>query len=364
MLPGCARCPAIIQQLARARRPLSIVKESETAMPNGLPETMDAIEIKAFGGPEMLVPGTRPVPVPGPGEILVKVAAAGVNRPDILQRQGGYAPPKGASDIPGLEIAGTVAALGPDVRRWHVGEPVCALVAGGGYAAYCAVPEVQCLPIPKGFDMVQAAALPETFFTVWTNIFERAGLKPGESLLVHGGSSGIGTTAIQLAKAFGSRVFATAGSPTKCRACESLGAERAINYREEDFAAVLADLTGGRGVDVILDMVGGDYLARDVKSLALEGRLVMIAHLQGSKVEFDFLPVMLKRATITGSTLRPRSPEQKGAIARALEAKVWPLLERGTVKPVIEATLPLARAADAHRLMESSRHIGKIVLVV
>ncbi|HVG81956.1 MAG TPA: NAD(P)H-quinone oxidoreductase [Methylomirabilota bacterium] len=333
-------------------------------MATQLPDSMCAIEIKAPGGPEMLVPALRPLPKPGKGEILVRVAAAGVNRPDVLQRQGGYPPPKGASDIPGLEIAGTVVGVGEGATRWEEGDEICALVAGGGYAEYCTVPEPQALPIPAGLDLARAAALPETFFTVWTNLFERGRLAQGETFLVHGGSSGIGTTAIQLAKAFGARVFATAGNKMKCQACEKLGAERAINYREEDFAAVIQEATGGRGVDVILDMVGGDYIQKNIALLAMEGRLVNIAYLKGSKVEVNFLPVMLKRLTITGSTLRPRSVEEKGAIARALEQKVWPLIGQGRIQPVIEGRFPLTRAADAHRLMETSAHIGKIVLVV
>jgi putative PIG3 family NAD(P)H quinone oxidoreductase len=325
---------------------------------------MTAIEIKEPGGPEMLVPALRPRPEPGPGEVLIEVAAAGVNRPDILQRQGGYPPPPGASNIPGLEVAGRVVALGPGASRWQVDDEVCALVAGGGYAEYCAAPAQQCLPVPGDLDLVAAATLPETFFTVWTNVFERGRLQSGETFLVHGGSSGIGTTAIQLAAAFGARVFATAGSAAKCAACERLGAERAINYREEDFVAAIDQATGGRGVDVILDMVGGDYIQKNIKLLAPDGRLVNIAFLKGSKAEVNLLPVMVKRLTLTGSTLRPRSVAEKGAIARALEEKVWPLLAAGRVRPVIEGRFPLTRAADAHRLMESSAHIGKIVLVV
>ena len=331
-------------------------------MTDSLPATMTAIEIPEYGGPEKLVPGTRPRPEPAAGEVLVKVAAAGVNRPDVLQRQGGYAPPPGASDIPGLEIAGTVAALGDGVTDWTVGDDVTALVAGGGYAEYCTAPAPQCLPIPKGLDPTQAAALPETFFTVWSNVFDRGRLAEGESFLVHGGSSGIGTTAIQLAQAFGARVFATAGSAEKCKACEELGAERAINYREEDFVAAVKAATGDAGVDVILDMVGGDYIARDIKALAPDGRLVFIAFLGGPKTEVNFLPVMLKRLTITGSTLRPRPVAFKAAIAENLKTKVWPLIEAGRLRPLIHATFPLAEAAEAHRLMESSAHIGKIVL--
>ncbi len=280
----------------------------------------------------------------------------------MLQRKGAYNPPPGTSDIPGLEIAGTVVALGDGVAGWQVGDPVTALVAGGGYAEYCVAPAPQCLPVPRGHDMVRAAALPETFFTVWTNVFERGRLQPGESLLVHGGSSGIGTTAIQLGRAFGARVFATAGSPEKCAACVKLGADQAIDYRREDFVAAIQAATGGKGVDVILDMVGGDYIPRNLACLAVEGRLVQIAFLSGSKQEIDILPLMSKRLTLTGSTLRPRTVAQKGAIADQLRARVWPLLEAGTVAPVIHATFPLAQAADAHRLMESSAHIGKIVL--
>lgn len=329
-----------------------------------LPSTMTAIEIARFGGPEVLIPATRPVPQPQEGEILIKIAAAGVNRPDILQRTGGYAPPPGASDLPGLEIAGTVAALGSGVSGWKPGDAVCALVAGGGYAEYCAAPAPQCLKVPKGLDMIQAAGLPETFFTVWTNVFDRGRLKAGESFLVHGGSSGIGTTAIQLAHAFGARVFTTAGSAEKCAACRALGADVAIDYRTEDFVGAVGAATEGRGVDVILDMVGGEYIKRNLKILAVEGRLVQIAFLQGSTVELNLAPLMVKRQTLTGSTLRPRSVAEKGAIAAALGEKVWPLLEAGRIKPLIHATFPLADAAKAHRLMESSAHIGKIVLTV
>ena len=333
-------------------------------MTEALPATMTAIEIREPGGPEVLVPGTRPVPEPSAGEVLVKVAAAGVNRPDVLQRRGDYPPPPGASDIPGLEIAGTVVALGPEVSELALGDRVTALVTGGGYAEYCAAPVPQCLPIPKGLSAVEAAGMPETFFTVWTNVFDRGRLAAGETFLVHGGSSGIGTTAIQLAKAFGARVFATAGSAEKCRACEALGAERAVNYREEDFVEAVKAATEGAGVDVILDMVGGDYIQRNISALAPDGRLCSIAFLGGSKAEVDFLPMMLKRITISGSTLRARSVEFKGAIARNLKAKVWPLVEAGRVKPVVHATFPLAEAAGAHALMESSHHIGKIVLTL
>ena len=333
-------------------------------MSQSLPATMTAIEIRKPGGPEGLVPAERPVPQPGKGEVLIKVAAAGVNRPDVLQRQGSYPPPPGASDIPGLEIAGKGVALGAGVDGLKVGEKVCALVTGGGYAEYCVAPAPQCLPVPKGYSMAQAAALPETFFTVWVNVFERSALKPGESLLVHGGTSGIGTTAIQLAKALGSRVFATAGSAEKVKACEELGAERGINYREEDFVEVVKEATGGKGVDVILDMVGGDYIPRDIKALAEDGRLSFIAFLGGPKAEVNFAAVMMKRLTITGSTLRARPVAVKAALAKALREKVWPLLEAGKIAPVMAASFPLAEAAKAHALMESSGHIGKIVLTV
>jgi len=332
-------------------------------MSDALPERMTAIEIREPGGPEVLVAATRPVPQPGPGEVLIRVAAAGVNRPDVLQRQGAYPPPPGASDIPGLEIAGRVVALGPEAEGVGLGDAVTALVTGGGYAEYCAAPAAQCLPVPKALDAVAAAAVPETFFTVWSNVFDRAGLRAGESFLVHGGSSGIGTTAIQLATALGATVFATAGSAEKCRACKALGAARAINYREEDFVAVVKEATDG-GVDVILDMVGGDYIQRDIKALAPDGRLVFIAFLGGSTAEIDFLPVMLKRLSITGSTLRARSVGFKAAIAQSLRSQVWPLIEAGKVKPIVHKTFPLAEAAAAHALMESSAHIGKIVLTV
>jgi putative PIG3 family NAD(P)H quinone oxidoreductase len=327
-------------------------------------ERMAAVEIAQPGGPEVLRLAERPRPGPRAGEVLIRVAAAGVNRPDVLQRQGRYDPPPGTSDIPGLEVAGTVEAVGPGVTGWKTGDSVCALVAGGGYAEYCAAPAAQCLPRPRGLSPVEGAAIPETFFTVWHNVFERGRLARGETLLVHGGSSGIGTTAIQLGRAFGARVIATAGTAEKCRACERLGAERAVNYREEDFVPAVRQATGGRGADVVLDMVGGDYVPRNCAALAVEGRLVQIAFLKGSPVELDLMTLMQKRLTVTGSTLRPRSVDEKGAIARALREHVWPLLERGAVRPVIFETFPLERAADAHRLMESSRHIGKIVLTV
>jgi len=328
-----------------------------------LPDTMTAIEITKPGGPEVLQPTTRPMPLPGAGEVLLEVKAAGVNRPDVQQRQGGYDPPPGASDIPGLEIAGRVAQVGLGVHQFKIGDEVCSLVAGGGYATHCVAPVPQTLPVPKGLGMVEAAAVPETFFTVWTNLFERVRLQAGETVMIHGGSSGIGTTAIQLARAFGAaQIFATAGSAEKCRACEALGATHAIDYKTADFLAVVKEKTGGRGVDVILDMIGGDYMQKNLSALAMEGRLVNVAYLRGNKIEVNFAPVMLKRLTITGSTLRPRTVEQKGAIANALRRQVWPLLEKKTVKPVIYRTYPLAEAGAAHRLMESSEHIGKIVL--
>jgi putative PIG3 family NAD(P)H quinone oxidoreductase len=332
-------------------------------MTAALPREMTAIEIAQPGGPEVLKPGRRPVPAPGKAEVLIEVAAAGVNRPDVLQRQGGYAPPPGASDIPGLEVAGKIVALGDGAGGWKIGDNVCALLAGGGYAEYCAAPVPQCLPVPGKLDMIQAAALPETFFTVWTNVFDRGRLQRGETFLVHGGSSGIGTTAIQLAHAFGARVIATAGSADKCESCRKLGADVAVNYREADFVAKVMEVTEGKGGDVILDMVGGDYIPKNLSCLAMDGRLVQIAFLKGSKAEINLAPIMMKRQTLTGSTLRPRSVAQKGEIARSLREKVWPLLESGKIAPVIYKTFPLAQAADAHRLMESSAHVGKIVLL-
>lgn len=326
--------------------------------------SMQCVEITGAGGPEVLRCVTRRAPVPKPGEVLVKVAAAGVNRPDIIQRRGFYDPPPGVSDLPGLEIAGEIVQTADDVHHWRIGDEVCALVAGGGYAQYCTVPAPQLLPRPRGLTMVEAAAIPETFFTVWTNVFERGALKAGETFLVHGGGSGIGTVAIQMANLMGARVFTTAGSDEKCRACEKLGAERAINYRTEDFVSVLKDSTLGRGVDVILDMVGGEYLARNIEALALEGRHVSIAFLMGHKVELNLMPVMLKRLTLTGSTLRARTIEEKGRIAAALKQKIWPEIEAGNIKPQIFKTFPLAEAAEAHRLLESSIHVGKIVLTM
>lgn len=329
-----------------------------------LPATMTAVEITADGGPEVLKPATRPLPEPKAGEVLIKVAAAGVNRPDVVQRQGLYPPPPGASDIPGLEIAGAVVALGEGVTDWSVGDAACALVTGGGYAEYCAAPAPLCLAIPSGLGPTEAAALPETFFTVWSNVFDRAGLRQGENFLVHGGTSGIGTAAIQLAKAHAARVFTTAGTDEKCAACVSLGADRAINYNAEDFVQVLKDETGGKGADVILDMVGGDYVQRNISAMAADGRMVSIAFLKGAKVEINLMPVMLKRLTLTGSTLRARPVGFKAEIAAKLEEKVWPLIAEGRIRPVVCATFPLTQAADAHRLMESGAHIGKIVLEV
>ena len=329
-----------------------------------IPAMMTAVEIIEPGGPEVLRPVEVPVPEPAPGEVLIKVAAAGVNRPDVIQRQGAYPAPKGASPLPGLEVAGIVARAGEGVSTLAVGDPVCALVAGGGYAAYCTAPEPQCLPVPAGLSMEAAAALPETVFTVWSNVFDRAGLKSGDIVLIHGGSSGIGTTAIQLCRAFGARVFTTAGSADKCAVCTALGAERAINYRSEDFGPIVKDLTGGRGVDIVLDMVGGNYIARDIDIMATEGRHVSIAFLSGAKVSLNMMKVMLKRLTLTGSTLRARPVADKAAIAAALREKVWPLVEAGAVRPVIHSRFPLAEAAAAHALMESSAHIGKIVLTL
>ena len=323
---------------------------------------MRAVEITKPGGPEVLQPADRPQPDPREGEILVKVAAAGVNRPDVLQRTGNYPVPPGASDIPGLEIAGEV--VGGSTKLFKPGEKVCALVAGGGYAEYCVVPEAQALPIPKGLTPVQAASLPETFFTVWSNVYDRGKLAPGETFLVQGGSSGIGVTAIQMAAATGNRVFATAGSEEKCAACVRLGAEKAFNYKTQDWSVEVLAATGGKGVNVILDMVGGDYVPKELKCLAEDGRLVFIAYLRGPKTELNIDAVMRRRLTITGSTLRPRPVEFKGAIARSLREKIWPLIESGRIKPEIYKTFPLEQASEAHRLMESSQHIGKIVLTV
>lgn len=328
-----------------------------------LPQTMKVVEIAQPGPPEGLKLAERPVPQPGDNEVLIRVAAAGVNRPDVEQRKGNYPPPKGASDIPGLEIAGTVVALGRGVTSIREGDSVTALVTGGGYAEYCTAPVPQTLPAPQGLSMTEAAALPETFFTVWHNLFDRVKLMSGESILIHGGSSGIGTTAIQLAKAFGARVYTTAGSDEKCAACLRLGADRVINYRTGDFAAIIKAETAGKGVNVILDMVGGSYLAKNMASLSLEGRMALIALLGGRESDINLGLMLMKRLTISGSALRPRSVAEKGEIAKSLKEKVWPLIEAGKVKPVIDSTMPLADAAKAHALMESSRHIGKIVLL-
>jgi putative PIG3 family NAD(P)H quinone oxidoreductase len=329
-----------------------------------VPATMTAVEIGTPGPPEVLRAVQRPVPVPGAGEVLIRVAAAGVNRPDVLQRKGLYPPPPGVTDIPGLEVAGVVARLGAGVSEWAEGDRVCALVAGGGYAQYVAAPAVQCLPVPGALSDPEAAALPETVFTVWLNVFERARLERGETLLVHGGASGIGTTAILLARAFGARVLVTAGSEPKCAACRGLGADLAINYREQDFVAETLRATDGRGADVILDMVGGEYVMRNVAAAATEGRIAVIATQGGNKAEVDLRAIMLKRLTITASTLRAQPVANKGRIAARLREKVWPLFAAGDVKPVIHARFPLSRAAAAHELMESDQHIGKIVLVV
>ena len=331
-------------------------------MADDVPATMKAIEIQNPGKNNTLELVDRPTPQPQEGEVLVKVAATSANRLDLFQRLGSYPVPPDASDILGLDIAGTVVALGPGASGWSVGDEVCALVTGGGYAEYCPAAAEVCLPVPKGLDIGEAAALPETFFTVWSNVFDRVGLKSGENFLVHGGSSGIGTTAIQLAANFGARVFATAGTAGKCKACEELGAERAINYNDEDFAEIVTEATGGAGVDVILDVVAGSYVGRNLQALAVDGRVVTIATLGGATAEFNYPLVMIKRATLTGSTLRARSVEFKKAIADALRANVWPLIEAGKVKPVIHARYPLAKAADAHEVMQASTHIGKLVL--
>lgn len=325
---------------------------------------MLAIAIREPGPPSVLIPVERPIPQVGDGEVLIKVAAAGVNRPDILQRQGRYAPPPGTTDIPGLEVAGVVDAVGSNVKAWKAGDPVCALLAGGGYAEYCVAPSPQCLPIPAGLDLLHAATLPEVMFTVWTNVFERGRLQAGESSLIHGGSSGIGTAAIQLAKARGARVFATAGSDDKSRACEALGADHCINYRTHDFVAAIKELTADRGVDVVLDMVGGDYLQRNIDVLAMDGRLVQIGQLGGFRSTINTIPILQRRLTITGSTLRPRSVAEKGAIAAGVRQHVWPLIESGAVRTIIHATFPLLHAAKAHEQMEASLHIGKLVLQV
>ena len=327
-----------------------------------MPDRMRVIEIAAPGEPDVLALGQRPAPAAGDGELLIRVAAAGVNRADCMQRRGQYPPPPGASDLLGLEVSGTVAALGSGVTGWQVGDHVCALLAGGGYAEYCTAPAPQCLPVPAGIDLIDAAALPEVAMTVWTNVFERGGLSAGETLLVHGGSSGIGTMAIQLAREFGARVFVTAGSAAKCEACEALGAARAFNYREVDFVEAVRD-AAGQGVDVILDMVGATYLQRNLSVLTLDGRLVIIALMSGARAEIDLSTVMRRRLVVTGTTLRARTVEQKGALAAAVRTHVWPLVEAGRVRPIIHRRLPLSAAADAHRIMESSLHIGKLLLV-
>jgi NADPH2:quinone reductase len=329
-----------------------------------VPQEMTVVEIAAPGGPEQLKTARRPVPAPAAGEVLVRVAAAGVNRPDVMQRQGRYPPPPGASDIPGLEIAGEIVALGAGVSDLKLGDRVTALLPGGGYAEYAVAAASLCLPIPDGLTMVEAAALPETYFTVWTNLFDRGGCKAGETVLVHGGTSGIGTTAIQLAVAWGARVFATAGTAEKARTCERLGAVRGIDYRTEDFVEVIRQETAARGVDLILDLVGGSYLSRNLDAAAVEGRVVIISLIGGAKAEINLLTVMSKRLTLTGSTLRARTVAQKAAVAEAVRRNVWPLLSAGRVRPIIHETFPLAEASEAHRLMETSRHIGKIVLTI
>ena len=333
-------------------------------MNRNLPATMTAIAIPQPGGPDALVPEMRPVPQPGPGQVLVRVAAAGVNRPDVFQRQGNYAPPPGTTDIPGLEIAGEIVAVGNETGAWKLGDQICALVAGGGYAEYCVVDAPLALPVPKGLSLTEAACLPETFFTVWTNVFERGGLKPGEWLLVHGGTSGIGTTAIQLANAFGARVIATAGSDDKVAACVALGADAGINYRTQDFVAEVMRITGKHGADVTLDMVAGDYAQRNLACAAMDGRIVIIATLGGPHGTLDLRRIMMRRLTLTGSTLRPRSVAQKAAIGVQLIEKVWPMLNAGKLRPQMFATSPLTEASKAHALMESSAHVGKIALVV
>ena len=333
-------------------------------MTTNIPTEMTVIEITEPGGPEALKPGTRPVPTPGDGEVLVKVAAAGVNFPDVMQRRGHYPPPPGASDIPGLEIAGVVVALGAGVTEFQPGDEVCALVSGGGYAEYCVAPAAQCLPVPDNFDMVRAAAIPETFFTVWTNLVDRGELQAGQWVLIHGGSGGIGTAAIQVAHALGARVMATARTAEKCAVCEKLGADRAINYAEEDFVEIAKEMTGGAGVNLIIDIVGGDYAVRNLHALAEGGRLVQVAVRGGAKPEIPLFLIMQKRLTLTGSTLRPRSVAEKGAIAAALKERIWPGLNAGELGPLVHTTFPLTMADKAHELMESCAHMGKIVLTV
>lgn len=325
---------------------------------------MRFIDLPSFGGAEVMQLAQGPLPAPGDNDVLIKVEYAGVNRPDIAQRTGRYNPPPGASPILGLEVAGKVVAKGTNVTQWSMGDPVCALTPGGGYAEYCVTPAAHSLPVPRGLSMLEAASLPENFFTVWVNVFDTCKLKAGESFLVHGGSSGIGLTAIQFAKAFGATVFTTVGNEEKAAFCRQIGADHAINYKNQDFLVEIQALAGKKGIDVILDMVGGSYIEKNLKLLAIEGRLCLIAFLQGSKAEIDFMMLMLKRQTITGSTLRARSDAQKSAIAKSLQEKVWPLIEAGKVKPVVHKVFPLAQAAEAHRLMESSRHIGKIMLAV
>ena len=328
-----------------------------------LPATMSVVEISAPGGPEVLTPATRPMPAPGDDEVLIEVEAAGVNRPDVMQRQGLYPPPPGASDIPGLEVAGRIAAVGAGVQAWSVGEPCAALVAGGGYASHCIAPAPQCLPIPAGIDLAEMAAVPETFFTVWANVFERAKFGSKETLLCHGGASGIGTTAIQLVKAYGGQIIVTAGNDERCRQCEALGADLAINYRTQDFVARVEEFTGGDGVDVVLDMVGGDYVPRNVACLARNGRHVTIAFLRGPQAEISLLPILMKNITLTGSTLRRRPVAEKGRLARALKEYVWPWFAQGKVKPMVSHRFALPDAAEAHRLLERSGHFGKVLLL-
>jgi putative PIG3 family NAD(P)H quinone oxidoreductase len=347
-----------------ARRPLLPLSSRPRKGVRVIPDEMTYIAMKGAGGPEVLALAKGPVPRPGAGEALIRVAAAGVNRPDIAQRNGRYAPPAGASPILGLEISGRVVSLGERTRGLKSGDEVIALLSGGGYAEFCLAPAAQCLPLPRRLSLIEAAALPEALFTAWTNLFERGRLKAGERVLIHGGSSGVGTIAIQLARAFGARVFTTAGSEEKCEACVKLGAEAAINYKTSDFVEKVRELTAGKGVDVILDMVGGDYLRRNVESLAVDGRLLQIAFQKDSEVVFNFLPLLTKRLSLSGSTLRSRSVAEKGEIGRALKQKVWPLIEAGRVKPVVFKVFPLAEAAQAHRLMEAGGHIGKIVLAV
>ena len=329
-----------------------------------MPVVMRAVELRGFGGPEVLTPCERPRPVPAAGEVLIRVQAAGVNRPDVVQRQGKYPPPPGASDLPGLEVAGEVVALGKGVETPAIGERVCALLSGGGYAEFAVAPATQVLAVPAGTDMIQAAALPEAAFTVWNNLFMRAALKSGERLLVHGGASGIGTTAIQMAHARGVDVYTTVGTPEKATLCEALGARRAIRYHDEDFVEVIRECTDGQGVDVVLDMIGGDYLPRNLKCLAEDGRHVSIAFLHGARIELNFMPVMLRRLTLTGSTLRARSVAFKAEVATQLRREVWPMIEQGALAPVIDSVYPLASAAEAHRRMDSGAHAGKIVLTI